>query len=167
MANVKTAYGAASNLTITLASLASDTNLLAGQASTAVDESSAGNLDELLAGFIANGTTPTAGKEIDVYVYGSIDDVPTYPDGITGTNAANTMTSVNILNSGLKLAASMTITANTGEKNYFGPISVRSLFGGILPKKWGVFVVHNSVSALNATGGNHQITNTPVYETTI
>lgn len=160
---VKTAYASSVNHTITLASLATDTNLLAGRAGTAIDETSNLYIDELLAGFISTGTTPTTAKEIDVYVYASVDDVPTYPDGITGTDANKTITTANILNSGLKLAASITTTATSNEKSYFGPISVASLFGGVLPKKWGVFVVHNTAVNLNSTGGNHQITSTGVF----
>ena len=163
--NIKTAYGSSVNLTITLASLATDTNLLAGRASTAIDETTNLYIDELLEGFISTGTSPTTAKEIDVWVYGSTDDVPTYPDGVTGSDANKTMTTVNILNTGLKLVASIATTATSNEKGYFGPISVASLFGGVLPKKWGVFVVHNSAVNLNATAGNHQITATPTYLT--
>ena len=42
MADLKLAYGTASDVTITLASLASDTNLLTGRESTAVDNIVAG-----------------------------------------------------------------------------------------------------------------------------
>lgn len=163
--NIKTAYAASVNHTITLASLATDTSLLAGRAGAAIDETSNLYLDEILAGFIETGTSPTVGTEIDVYVYGSIDDVPTYPDGITGSDANKTITNVNVLNSGLKLVASITVTASSNVKYPFGPISVAALFGGVLPKHWGVFIVHNTGVNLNSTGGNHQVTSTGLYST--
>ena len=47
MADLKLAYGTASDVTITLASLASDTNLLTGRESTAVDNTSSLVLDYL------------------------------------------------------------------------------------------------------------------------
>lgn len=165
MANIKTAYASSSNLTITLASLATDTNLLAGRASTVVDNTSNLYLDYLLSGFITTGTSPTTAKSIDVYVYGCVDDTPTYPDAITGSDANKTITTANIRDAGLKLVVSIPTTATSNEKSYFGPVSVKSLFGGELPKKWGVFVVHNTAVNLNSTGGNHQITATGVYNT--
>jgi hypothetical protein len=34
-----------------------------------------------------------------------------------------------------------------------------------MPRKWSVFVVHNTGVALNATGANHEVKHTPVkYE---
>jgi hypothetical protein len=42
---------------------------------------------------------------------------------------------------------------------------VAALFGGVMPKKFVVYVAHSSVAALNATAGNHVITITPTYET--
>ena len=32
----------------------------------------------------------------------------------------------------------------------------------IPPQKWGIFIVHNTGVALNATGGNHEVKHTPV-----
>ena len=166
---IKTAFASSVNHTITLASLASDSSLLSGRAGTAIDETGNLYLDELLAGFITTGTSPTASKEIDIYVYGSVDDTPTYPGyssgpaAITGTDAAFAFVTANQLNSALKLVASIQTSSTTAEKSTFGPISVASLFGGILPKKWGVFVVHNTGVNLNSTSGNHQITSTGVY----
>lgn len=167
MSTIKNAYGSSVAHTITLASLATDSSLLTGRAGTAIDETTNLYLDEILAGFIETGTSPTVGTEIDVYVYGSLDDTPNYPDGVTGTDAGKGVTNTGILNSGFKLAASMIISATNNIKYPFGPISVASLFGGVLPKKWGVFVVHNTGVNLNSTGGNHEVVSTPVYATVV
>jgi len=167
MADIKNAYGSSVDLTITLASLATDSSLLTGRASTAIDETSNKYIDELLAGFVSTGTSPTTAKEIHVYVYGCINDTPTYPDSITGSDAAKTMTTANIRDAGLRLAAMLSTTATSNEKTFFGPISVRYLFGGTLPKKWGVFITHNTGVNLNSTSGNHKISATPVYQTVV
>ena len=165
MASIKTAYGSSSDLTITLASLATDANLLAGRESTAVNNTSDLYLDFLLSGKITTGTSPTASKEIRIYVYGSYDDTPAYPDVFDGTDSAETVTSSDIRDAGLKLAA-ITSTSSTSDRTYwFAPVSVASLFGGTLPKYWGVFVTHNTGVNLNATGSNHDLTITPVYNT--
>lgn len=164
MADVKTAYGSSSAITITLASLASDTNFLAGRESTEIDNTTNKYLDYLLAGKITSGTTPTASKEIRVYVAALLDD-STWGDVFDGTDSNETVTNSGIRDSYLKWACTI-VPSTTSDIAYpFGPISVRALFGGAMPKKFVVFVVHNTVAALNATGGNHVISITPVYET--
>lgn len=157
MASVKIAYAASANLTLAVASLASSTTLVAGRASTAIDNSSNLYLDAILSGFVTSGTTPTAGV-IEVWVYAQLDDAPTYPDSITGTDAAKTMTSAPIKREALALVASIPVGTTSNARYPFAPVSVASLFGGTLPERWGVFVVHNTVAALNATGTNHQFT---------
>ena len=164
MALIKTSYPSTSSVdvTITLASLASGAAgvYTTGRASTAVDNTTNVDLDHLLSGIIKLGTTPTVSRSVNVYAYANLSSAagtPTYPDAITGTDAAKTMTSANIQNSALKFVASITTDATTGLNCWFGPVSVASLFGGVLPKFWGVFVAHDSAVALDATGGNHKI----------
>lgn len=165
MASIKVAYGTSSALTEGIESLASDTNMLAGWETTAVDNTSNLYLDYLLGGKITTGTSPTADREIRVYVYGSINDTPTYPDVLDGTSSAETLTNSSIRDAGLKLAAVIATNNSSNITYWFGPISVASLFGGVMPKYFGVFVVHNTGVNLNATGTNHVIDVTPVYET--
>jgi len=164
MASVKLAYASSAALTITLVSLATSATLVAGRESTVVDNTTNLYLDYLLAGKITTGTSPTDAKEIRVYVYAQVEDTPTYPDSFTGSDAAKTVTSTGIRDAALKLAAVIP-TNNTSDRTYwFGPISVAALFGGVMPKRWGVFVVHNTGVDLNATGGNQAIWQTGVYE---
>ena len=150
-------------LTIDLSSLASGSSgvYTAGRESTAVDNTSNTDVDHLLSGKIRAGTSPTASRFINVYVYANISSsggTPTYPDVLDGTDSAETFTSANVMNAAVKLVASM-VTDNTSDRDYyFGPISVASLFGGVLPKFWGVFVAHDSAVALNSTSGNHVLT---------
>ncbi len=155
---------ASTALTISLASLATDANLLAGRASTAVDPTAAANVvDYLLSGKITTGTGPTADKFIEVWVYAAFDDTPIYPDGITGTDANKTMTSANVKMAALARAA-LIKTDNTSDRTYYlRPVSIKALFGR-LPHRWGAFVVHNTGAALNATAANHALVAKPVYE---
>lgn len=163
MSDIKLQYVASSAVTISLASLATDTNLLAGRESSLIDNSSNKYLDYLLAGKITQGTTPTTGKEIRVYVVGLMDD-STWPDVFDGTDSAETVTSSGIRDSVCKLAAVMATDSTSDRANYFGPVSVAALFGGTLPAKFVVFVTHNTAVNLNSTGGNHVISITPVYQ---
>ncbi len=164
MADVKANYPAASDVTITLASLASDTNLLAGRESTALDNSSNLYLDYLVSGKITTGTSPTTARSIQVFAVGSSDGT-TWPDVFDGTDSTETITSANHKNSICRFIAEMA-TDNTSDRVYhFGPVSLASAFGGVLPVKVVFFVVHNTAVALNSTAGNHQIRIQPYYET--
>jgi len=156
MADIKVKYPANSTVALThaLASLASDTNLLAGRASTAVDNTSNQDLDHLLSGVIRMGSTPTVNTQIEVWIYAPISiasGTPTYPDGITGTDAAKTMTSANVKFSALRLATTIIVDATASRDFSIAPISIAGLFGGVLPPFWGVFLTQNTGAALNAT----------------
>lgn len=165
MANIKTEYAASSALTITLASLASSATFVAGAESDAVDNTSNKYLDYLLAGKVTVGTSPTANTEIRVYVAALIED-STYPDVFDGTGSAETITSVGVGSGFLRLAATMLVDATTSDRTYwFGPVSVASLFGGVMPKKFVVFVAHSTAVNLNSTAGNHAVHITPVFMT--
>lgn len=163
-ADIKTKYPATSStdLTITLASLASGAQnvFTAGQESTAVDNTTNNDLDHLLSGMITTGTTPTASRTINVYAYANLSSAsgtPTYPDVLDGTNSAETFTSANVQNTAVRFIASITVDATSNRAYYFGPVSIASIFGGSLPKFWGVYVAHDTAVALNATGGNHKL----------
>lgn len=164
MADIKQAYGTASDLTITLASLASDTNLLAGRESAAVDNTTTLGLDWLVSGKITSGTSPTAARQIEVWAVGSWDGT-SWPDVFDGTESAETVTSSDIKNSICRLVAVMATSATSNVAYHFGPVSIASAFGGVVPPKFVLFAVHNTGVALNATAGNHQIRLQPTYET--
>jgi len=164
MANIKIFYGTASDATITLASLASDTNLLAGRESTAIDNTSGLNLDFLISGKVTTGTSPTAAKQIEVWAVGSWDGT-NWPDVFDGTDSAETVTSVDIKNAICRNVTIMATSATSNVAYFFGPVSLATVFGGVVPPKVVIFVVHNTGVALNATSGNHQVRIQPVYET--
>lgn len=154
--DIKTKYPVNSTVAITcaLASLASDTNLLAGRAGTALDNTTNLDLDHLVSGVIRTGTSPTVSTQIEVWAYSLVSEAsgtPTYPDSITGTDAAKTLTSDNVKFAALRHVASITVDATTGRDYAIPPTSIAALFGGALPPFWGLFVVHNTGVALNAT----------------
>jgi hypothetical protein len=139
----------------TLASLASSSNLLTGQESDLVDNTTTKYFDFLIAGKITTGTTPTAGI-IGIYLVGISDDA-NWPDAFDGANSAETITSADIKNSICRPVIELVADTNSNRTYPFGPVSVASLFGGVLPKKFVVFCSHSTVAALNATAGNHAI----------
>jgi hypothetical protein len=164
MADLKLAYGTASDLTITLASLSTDANLLTGRESTAIDNTSALVLDYLVSGKITSGTSPTAAKSIEVWAVGSWDGT-NWPDVFDGTDSAETITSADIKASVCRFVAAMATSSTSNVAYHFGPVSLAAAFGGVLPPKIVLFVTHSTAVALNATAGNHQIRLQPVYQT--
>lgn len=159
---ITTTYAASAAVTISLApagvGLATSSTFVAGRESTIVDNTSNKYVDVLLAGKITVGTTPTINTQILIYVFGTIDDGPEYPDVMDGTDSAETVTSVGVGAGFLKLAAAILVDATTSDRVYaFGPVALAQLFGGVMPNRWGVFVTHNTGVALNATGSNHEV----------
>lgn len=146
-------YGTPTALTITLASLANDNNLVAGRASTAVDQKDTDDaIDVLVGGKVTTGTSPTASKQIEVWAYGSYDDAE-FSGGASGSDAALTPDAKSLL----KLLTIIP-TVNTSNKTYhWGPYSVAQAFGGLVPVQWGIYIVHNTGVVLNATGSNHEV----------
>ena len=151
-------YGTSTALTMTPASLASDTNLIAGRQSTVIDNTSDLAIDALVGGKVTTGTGPTTAKQIEVWAFGSYDGT-TYGAGAGATDANFSPTGEKTLMSLLTIIPTDATSDHTYE---WGPFSVAQAFGGVMPKKWGIFIVHNTGVALNATAGNHEVKYTPV-----
>ena len=167
-ADVKEAFGTTAAIAgMDLASLASSSSKLAGRESDAVDNSTNKYLDFLLAGYVKVGTTPTTATSIDVCVVGMQDD-SVWPDVFDGTGSAETVTNAEIKDQICKPFQTISvISTTTGVVYYYGPGSVASRFGGVVGKKFVVFVAHNTVAALDSTTGNHVSSITPTYLTVI
>jgi hypothetical protein len=163
--DIKLAYAGSAALTFVLTSLASDTNLLAGRESTAVSNTTNLYLDYLVGGKITTGTTPTAARRIEIYVYGSVDDTPTYPDVLDGTDSNETITSADIRNACMTLIGVLGTDSTSDRTYWMSARGVAAAFAGAMPKNWGLFIVHNTGVNLNATAGNHVWSQTGVYAT--
>ena len=164
MSTVTTNYSSTTDstaITITLASLATSSTLVAGRESTVIDNTSAKYLDARVFGQITTGTTPTTAKTIAIYVYDAIKVASssfTYPiataTALTGSDAAATFEAEQ--RNMLPLGAAITING-TSDRKYSFRFAVAPLFGGIMPLKWGIFVTHDTAVNLNSTAGNHWI----------
>ncbi len=164
MADIKIAYGSAFDLTITLASLESDANLLKGRESAAIDNTTDKFLDYLISGKITTGTSPTASRSIQIWAIASFDGT-SWPDVFDGTNSDETISLANVKNSSVcRLVDELSTTATSDEDYYFAGVSIARLFNSV-PPKFVLFVTHNTGVNLNATAGNHVIRVQPVYRT--
>lgn len=164
--DIKLAYASSAAYTISLASLGTSATLVAGRNATVISNTTNLYLDYLVGGKITVGTTPTTGKAIQLWLYGSIDDTPTYSDSLTGTDAAFTWTSVDIRNSGA-VFFNETITTDTTSNRafWFRPMGIAPFFGGRIPKNHSLWVTHETAVNLHATAGNHVLSYTGVYVT--
>jgi hypothetical protein len=161
-ADIKQKYPASSNntvaLTITLASLATSSALLAGRQSTVVDNTSNLDLDHLVGGKVRLGTSPTVSTLIEAWAFAAYkiaSGTPSYPDTLGASDAAVTITSANV-KYGLLVPLWSQIVDNTTGRDYFmPPTSIAQAFGE-LPPYWGIWVTHSTVAALDSTGGNHE-----------
>jgi len=160
MATATPTYGTPATLTMTLASLSSDTNLVAGRESTAIDNSSVDAIDAIVGGKVTTGTSPTANRQIEVWVYGSYDGT-SYSGGATGSDANLTPQAKSLM----RLLTVIPTTSTSNQTYTWGPFSVAQAFGGAMPLEWGIYIVHNTGVNLNSTGGNHEVKYTSVkYE---
>jgi len=166
MPDIRPFYATEINATITLASLASSSNLLAGRQSSEIDNRTALNLDYLVSGKTTTGASPTTGRPIEIWAVGALDNAaPTYLGGFGTADAASPTLIQENKNIMCVLVASITCNATSNQQYDFGPVSIAALFGGFCPARFVFFVTQNTAVALNSTAGNHQIRLLPVYET--
>lgn len=159
MADRKIAYGTSTAITCTLASLATG----AARESTAVDNTTNKFIDAIV--YVAcalQAGTPGSDKVINIYIYGS-EDGTNYTDNATGSDAAVTLRSP----TNLRLADVISVPDAGGLTYKSNPISVAEVFGGVMPRKWGIVVENRTNVTLSATEGNHAKTYTGVYETIV
>lgn len=156
MAAVNIAYRASATITISPENVASSSGFTAGVESEVQDNTSNKDVDVLVAGLWTCGTTPTANTQVLIYVGAIRDDAPAYPDVFDGTASAETLTSAGVGQGFLRLGAVINVDAATSNVGYpVGPFSVASLFGGVMPNKWFLFITHNTAANSNTTAGNH------------
>lgn len=150
-------YGTRTAITIDPSSLAGSSTFVAGVESAEQDNTTDLYLDVLVEGRVTGhaSTAPTVGQQIQVYVWGSNVSLGTTAiDTLDGTSSAETLGHVAVAQS-LRLAAVSTVTVATAALTYYIlPFSVAALFGGSMPKYWGLFVTHNHTGTLAASQSN-------------
>lgn len=169
-ADVKTAYGASASVSITKASLAASSTLLAGRESDLVDNTTNKYLDYMLSGHFKTAASNAQVGSIAIAVVAAEDDTPTWPDVFDGSDSVETVSLQNVYDQVCKIAALIATTASNSLVWPFAPTSVASLFGGNCPFKFVVFISHNAETSTNAwssTEGDHALKATGTYLTVI
>lgn len=152
-----TTYSANTPIALDLSSLATSSTWVAGQESTQIDNTATKYIDALVdvKGITGHASTAnTVGQELRVYVWGSdVSLATTAISALDGTTSAETLTAT--VTQSLRLAGSVQAVVTTAALVfYIQPFSVAALFGGVMPKFWGLFVTHNFTGALGASNNS-------------
>ena len=138
-----TVYGTSGqSITITIASLAQN----ALRESTAITQTAAGDADGIMVGLKIK-TGATAAGYVVVYLYGSCDGGSNYSGSCTGSDAAYTGNSNNLIRLGV-------IDTPTSATTYRANFVIDRAAGGV-PEKWGIVLENKNGAALDSTAGNH------------
>jgi hypothetical protein len=158
MADIKSAYTASADLTVTnLASIATSATLVAGWLSGVIDNTTDLDLNKIVSGKIALGNSATAGQ-IAVYAVGMLDDTNWPTTALTsgtfgseGTAAFKDATNRDAV-AVLLWAAGTRADPGTDDVYQIAQSSLAGAFGGFLPKKVVLFVTHSTGVNLAASG---------------
>jgi hypothetical protein len=160
--DIKLIYGTATDLTITLASLASDANLLSGRESAVIDLSTDGWEDVLISGKFTTAGTLTANRSIQLFGIASYDGT-SWPDVFVGSDGDRTISS-NLVKPFVCGALTEIATDATARTYHFSGLSLRSAFRSPagLPPKLSLFVTQSTNAGLSSTAGDHLIRLQPI-----
>lgn len=151
-----TNYSASTSISITLENLASHT--VNGRESAAVDNATTRYRDVLVSGKTKLVTgTPSGDKAIYVYAYGS-ELAGRFSDNATGVDAAIVLRSP----TALRLVGVVPCPDAGGLTYLLGPFSLSRLFGGVLPRQWGLVVRNATGLALTGTASDHALSYTGI-----
>lgn len=165
MANIKLAYSASADLDVTnLHAIASSATHVSGWESDVIDNTTDLHLDKLISGKITVESAGLAAGEIRIWVVPMLDDT-NWPGGFDGTDSAETtpLDDANGTAAGAVLLKSIATDTTASQVYYFHQLSVAAAFGGVLPKKFVVFITQST--GANLEGSGNQVTHYGVYNT--
>lgn len=165
MGDIKTAYAASVALTQTnLDGIASSATWVAGWESAAIDNTSNLYEDYLISGELKVESSGLSVGQIRVYIVGIQED-STWPDVFDGTESTETITDTEIRDAICKLGAVIQTDTTASRVYPFGPFSVASLFGGVCPSKFVVFITQSTGTTLETTDDPNKVYQKGVYHT--
>lgn len=161
-ANVNAAYGATVTPTLTLASLAASSTLLAGRESSAIDNGAATKaLDYLVAGNFRAGAANNQAGRIILGAVAARDDSPTWPDVFDGTDSTETISKQGIFDAIVRILADIAADNTASQTWYAAKASLITCMGLTVPPDQFVFFVAQSIqtgtNVWSATEGDHAV----------
>lgn len=160
MAQLTQTYGTLTTITITVASLGSDSQLSSGRVSTAIDNSSTCAVDYIVEGYVSLGSSVTVeAKQIQIWAAGS-NDGTNFTANLASVDANKNVCGQKTL---MKLFEAIPTVSTVSATYRFGPYSVANVFRGAIPKYWSVFIAQSTCQILFSTSGAHEMTYLPIY----
>lgn len=154
MAATTILYGSDTAITFDISSLGTSSTFVAGRESTQIDNTSNKFDDAVVTcdGITGHASTaPTVGQYVGLWLWGSDVSLATTPiDVLDGTDSAETLGHVSVLNSLVLVAVPAVTVATAALKYWVMPFSVRDRIGH-MPKFWGLYLAHNHTGALAAS----------------
>ena len=149
-----TTYSANTTIVMNLTTLASSATYIAGRESNQIDNTTTQYIDAIVYGDFTVGTTPGITGGLVVYVWGSEISLVTTPlKTLDGADSDESLTTTEL--GMLKFAGLTAVLVATSDTQYFiAPFSVAALFGGIMPKFWGLYVSQSTGVALRTNAAN-------------
>mgnify|MGYP003394348425 CR=1 FL=1 len=151
-------YGGNTAIALDLSSAVVSSTWIDGYESDQIDNTTNKYVDAIvnIKGITGHASTaPVVGSEIRIYCWGADISAATYNicGTLTGSTANRTLTATKTQN--LRLAGAAAAVVNTAALVYhFQPFSVASLFGGIMPSYWGLWVTHSQAGTLGASNNS-------------
>lgn len=153
MPTLSISYSANTAITMDISSLATSATFVAGYESTEIDNTINLYRDAIVnvKALVDGATIPVVGQMIQLYAWGSEVSLATTPiDVLDGVASAETLGHVSVLQS-LRFVAAPAVTIATASLSYYiQPFSIAALFGGNMPKFWGLYLAHNHAGSLAA-----------------
>lgn len=165
MADVKIAYAASSNITVTnLHGIATSATLVSGWESGVIDNTTNKYVDYLVSAKIVVAAAGLSVGTIAMYAVPLLDD-STYEGGFDGTESTETtpLDDAGGTAAGARLLSLAATDTTASQAYYLAASSVAEAFGGICPAKFVIFIAHSTGANLAASG--NQVTIKGVYYT--
>lgn len=159
MSTVNIAYSGNNAITLDLSSLATSSTLTAGYESSEIDNATTNKYVDCIVnvkGIVGHASTaPAIGQVIAVYVWGADTSLGTTAiSALDGTGSTEDVSYAHVRNA-FRLGGQAVVTVATAALTYYiMPFSVAALFGGVMPKYWGLWVTHNHTGSLGASNNS-------------
>ncbi len=170
MATISSAYGSSSNLTVTsLHSLAASQTWIGGWGSATIDNTSTLALDYLVSTKFTIASSNNQAGQITIGVGALLDDSNYFAvsSGTVGTEGALAFVDTEERDAAIVPARVLAVDTSTAAVIYGAPFSVASLFGGVCPKKFVIFIANNATTTTTAgfASSGNQVTLTSYSNT--
>lgn len=145
-------YSANTAITFDLSSLAASTTGIDGRECTEINNTSTQYIDAIVnvLGITGSASAATANQGISLYAWGADTSLATTPIGtLDGTDSAETLT-LPVLQSLRFVARAFTTVTTASQVYFFMPFSIAQLFGGVMPKFWGLYATTDLTGGLAA-----------------